>query len=79
MSVILHYSTGFPTRLNNHPNLEEMLKVLGEPSIIQRNSHSTYIEWPPTYPYVPIPSYYLSEPWLHEFPRRRLVRITSEK
>lgn len=74
--VILHYDSGFPTRLEKQTRLADLLRALGEPTIIQRAAFSTYLEWPPIYPGVPIPNYNLSEPWPSESPRRKLVRVS---
>jgi len=76
--VLLHYDSGHCTSLGNHPRLAEMLRNLGEPDVIERGPWRTYMEWPPIYPGVPIPSYCMSEPWPSETPRRKLVRISLD-
>ncbi len=74
-AVLLVYDRGFPTRLEKHPRLAEMLRNLGEPDVIERGPWRTYLEWPPIYPGVPIPSHSINEPWPGETPRRKLVRV----
>lgn len=78
MRPLLHFDSGFPTALPNHVRLAAMLAAHGEPRIIQRGAFSTYLEWAPLYPGVPVPCYTLTEPWPFETPRRALVRVTLD-
>lgn len=78
MNVLVHYASGFPTRLEKHDRLARMLAAHGEPTIIRRGAFSTYLEWPPLYPGIPVPCYNLTEIWPHETPRRAIVRVSLE-
>lgn len=79
MKVLLHYDSGFPTALLNHPELADTLRVLGEPKIIDRQAFTTHLEWSPIYPGVPVPVYKLREQWPNESPRRKIVRVSLDK
>lgn len=73
--VVLEFESGYPTRLEKHATLARMLATLGEPRTVHTAAFSTYLEWEPIYPGVPIPSYKLSNPWPNEKPPRKIVRV----
>jgi hypothetical protein len=73
--VQLTYDSGFPTRLEQHPQLAGMLRDLGEPVAIRRLGRDYILEWRPIFPGVPVPTYRLRDPWPGETPGRALVGV----
>ena len=73
---VIHYLSGFPTRLVGFTRLARKLDVLGPPASISRFGRKIILKWEPIFPGVPVPEYELSDPW-HEYPPREITTIEN--
>ena len=71
---VLHYDSGFPTRLENHPRLAALLAEHGEPCKVEEISSGWRLTWWPLYPGLPEVSYDGMFNFWND--KRKLVRVS---